>query len=808
MKNLLKKTAALAVALTFAAPVFTACRRKGGDGVISKDDPWYDFSSVEIDRTNNEIYDYIYTDFVGMEGDEIVAYSAGSLKVPDDFDYENADISDIQVAFVSVYGTDGELLRDISIESALREANLGSNAYLENVEKDAEGYYVSARKYSNDYSSYDIYRARIDIETGEIGRFEVIEEPDLPSGVDLNRDFSDEGIIHVGEGYDVHKYWYYGDGNMYSYALLVTDLSDSAQTTVIDLRTELPGTSVYDISSIIDIGNDKGLVIGSADDGNIFLIIDFSDMSVSETDEDMSWIEDDIYNMTWVEGIGSVITNSDGIYKIDYEGKTMEPVFEYSSCNANRYILRDLTPVKVEEDRIILTGSPWIPQVSSWRYTYPMNVYVLTRASSNPNAGKEIISVSAVDGNYSYPLCEAVSRFNESNEDYFAVLDQRYDINEYVDGEASTDEEYGMMYDSAAAELGNQLAIDVMSGDGPDIIINASSYTQLDSAEYLTDLSDFAENELGSGYFGNIFEAARVNGGLYQMPLSFYTNGILTDRRNAEDGQIGFTYDQYVEFVDEVCNGDDPVYGGQMNQFLLLFSMMTDLMETDDGAVNYDNEAFRALAEYVKDHVNEEIDAGSGEEIYYDDVYGNEAAASYRNISSMTDYVDNVINGDKVFLGLPTFDGRGPIIRSDSSAAISAQTEHPEGCMDFLRLLMSEDIQLMYAAQYGMPLSRAAFTSAGQQAITDHNDQLDEWYSDMTDDVIRSMGVNPARLSSSSIDEFEQMIGSLSGWYTSDGAVNAIIREEMPAYFAGQKNLDQVIATLENRVQTVISERS
>ena len=40
-----------------------------------------------------------------------------------------------------------------------------------------------------------------------------------------------------------------------------------------------------------------------------------------------------------------------------------------------------------------------------------------------------------------------------------------------------------------------------------------------------------------------------------------------------------------------------------------------------------------------------------------------------------------------------------------------------------------------------------------------------------------------------------------------DPAITAILREEMPAYFAGQKDLDQVIKVIDNRCQTYLSER-
>ena len=43
--------------------------------------------------------------------------------------------------------------------------------------------------------------------------------------------------------------------------------------------------------------------------------------------------------------------------------------------------------------------------------------------------------------------------------------------------------------------------------------------------------------------------------------------------------------------------------------------------------------------------------------------------------------------------------------------------------------------------------------------------------------------------------------------YIEDAYVSVIVREEMQAYFAGQKDLDSVIDTMTNRVSTYLNER-
>ena len=45
-------------------------------------------------------------------------------------------------------------------------------------------------------------------------------------------------------------------------------------------------------------------------------------------------------------------------------------------------------------------------------------------------------------------------------------------------------------------------------------------------------------------------------------------------------------------------------------------------------------------------------------------------------------------------------------------------------------------------------------------------------------------------------------------YYSTDYTIGGIIAEEMPAYFAGQKSLDEVIRIIDSRVGTLMAERA
>ena len=57
------------------------------------------------------------------------------------------------------------------------------------------------------------------------------------------------------------------------------------------------------------------------------------------------------------------------------------------------------------------------------------------------------------------------------------------------------------------------------------------------------------------------------------------------------------------------------------------------------------------------------------------------------------------------------------------------------------------------------------------------------------------------------LDDLEKTIESCSKTNTQDASINVILVEEMPAYFSGQKDLDEVVKIAQDRVQKVLDER-
>ena len=66
---------------------------------------------------------------------------------------------------------------------------------------------------------------------------------------------------------------------------------------------------------------------------------------------------------------------------------------------------------------------------------------------------------------------------------------------------------------------------------------------------------------------------------------------------------------------------------------------------------------------------------------------------------------------------------------------------------------------------------------------------------------------NRIKFSEQNISELEKIIDSCSCTSSADAAINLILVEEMPAYFLGQKSLEEVAKIAQDRAQKVLDER-
>ncbi len=493
----------------------------------------------------------------------------------------------------------------------------------------------------------------------------------------------------------------------------------------------------------------------------------------------------------------SIIKNDGKTYVIDHDGILCdgEVAMPFSATYVNK---TDVT----SGARLLWASDDRYVVLSKGKYGEKHSVYIFNRAESNPNAGKTILTLGCtpLGGSMSDFIAKAISEFNQSNENYFVKpVTYTYSTLMY-EGDASDAQHFFMEQDN---QIANQLAIDMLSGEGPDIILGAYNFTQLNNENYLYDLSDIVD-EIDVEVFDNVIEASKTNGKLYQMPLSFYLGGIYAPNWKVE-GEAGFTFEEYAKYVDKGCNGTDPMHLGRKDFFYQCMLSMSDEFFDEKGNVSFQNDAFYELAKYCRDNVPEEI---VEVELRPGDVIDERAENYTYSTLMIQDYLMKRSYAGSIlgYYGIPSVDGRGPTIAIRDSIAISAAACDYDGAKEFLKYFFSSDSDRFWDDPLGSatPVVVSASNKIAKLQIDSHNELYDSILERSTEAELTQNGI--FRFDYDVIDDYTSIIRSASVVGSMDENIGIIVLEEIPAYFAGQKTIEEVAAIIDNRAQTVIEE--
>lgn len=417
-------------------------------------------------------------------------------------------------------------------------------------------------------------------------------------------------------------------------------------------------------------------------------------------------------------------------------------------------------------------------------------------------------SVLVLAGDYiDWNLRRRVVDYNKTSEDYRIVVK---DYNSY-----NTSEDY---------QLGNkQLNNDIISGNMPDILIvnnnmTMDSYISKGLIANVDDLiakdAELSQNE----YLQNVWDAYRVNGKLYYVIPSFYISTMI-GKQSIFGDRTSITMEE-LQTIQAGMPEEPSLFGEDVLRDTFLNLMMgycgSDFVDVSTGKCNFDTDSFVAMLTY----------AGSLPEEYGEDFWGedywNNYESQYREdrtlldsitISSIRDLnseINGVFGEDISFVGFPTDNGVGSILRSGNvTYALSAKSKNLDGAWNFVRYYLTKDYQdTVQEQEYNLPVLRSSFED-NVNAATERPFYLDEDGNKVEYDdtyYINGEEIILPTLTKEQVDKIVSFVESVnkSGYYNE--AVSNIIDEEAGAYFSGQKSAKDVAAVIQSRVQVYVNE--
>ena len=794
-RTLLSKTLSLILIPAMLLSIASCGKKASGKKArkITPEDPWFNAKvySIEPDLdTMGKVIEYGQQQLVGIDDKYIVVFSNGNLARPDDT--ENYDSRDYSYFIATIVDRNtGDKIRSIDLNQYLSDQGFVSSVEYHNGK-------ITSRIYNYQGESQIVVEVDNDVLTGE-----KTDERDLGEN-----DGSDEGCRFNAGKYVIRAESAFDNSTSDSFYILKITSSEGEEHCV-EIKKDRIG--LWDIPIILSLDGDKLMVpVKTSTNDLAFFEVDIKAEKAVEVDgKDYDWID----FKTIANGFGgkdeqSYFSTSVGISKIDTKNKKVEEFFNYNACPINKELLSNTEIADCSEDGIVLLGGRFsaFSLVDSSKPDF--DIFVITKASENPNAGKTVLELYATNGYVDQTVGEAIIRFNETNKDYFIEVTGRYTADGIYNRQLteSEDDVTNVMLQNNLS-LNDKLAMDIMNGVGPDILIISDDMGRLNNPNNLADLSKYLGDLDTEKYFMNVFNAAKTDGKLYQLPITFRIEGIQTDSANAGASGLGFTTKEYEEFLYGPLNGYDLNQSGQAYYFATLFNSMSDKFIIN-GKVDFSGPEFAELAEFVKNNVQEKAPSMDSEEMYLEKRNQNDRIARLTTYGSFTMYLAGVneLQGARAILGIPSADGRGPLLCSDLSVAVSSQAVNIDACAEFAKILLSDEIQYKFAESNRFIVSRDAYKKVSNLVIDYCNSpRANNEFSinHFTYEPIK----NRMKFAEDDMTYLENIILSCTHFDSSDAAINIILIEEMPPYFVGQKDLKSVIKIAQDRAQKVLNER-
>lgn len=768
--------------------------------VIIEDDglPWYHASSYELEEEYNDYYhNQVLNNVISVDGTTLTTMVTGYEFVDHDDvgDFSNLTAFCHLVKYDFVTG-DKLFFADLTqYHGYLEDDGISVNRECVTAAEATDSYFVLYRYDDYFAGTYEYRILSLDKESGVILQDTVTSLGDFIGASDRiwYSAVATSKMIFLAGTYESTSSPFAG-----GLSVVVYD-TDTGEVSSLVIDSALNDSGMEVLTDVRWIDDEHYAIIGyTYEFVPVLVVLDIADMSTDVIDMSnaMSDITDDLTTVdygypsnTFVNAL--TVTGDDYIAGFNNESGRFEKLFDSDRCNVNSILFEMHSGAAyADEDRVVLVNG--LSQALG--NGGALGVYLLERLDGNPYAGRTLLTASALSRSVAQDEAEVICLFNDAQEQYYVAID-----NSYAPGSA---EDYYYDYENYVDETSLMtagLAVDLIAGDGPDIILDGFEYDEISNGNCLIDLMPYLEGSDiwdDSLYFSNAFELARDDSGaLYQIPTSIMLSGIQYRVTSGVDSEeTGFTFEEYQDFVNGEWNGFDPVSleRERIDYFVLCFNAMRSEF-ISGGQIDLDNEDFRALAQYCLDYVNGPFT--------FEDLGVDLQMPDCSYVQRFP--LDLLCNGYSL-RGLPSPDGRGPSICAVTSVGVASSCSCVEGAVAFVEYCLEEDSQQLMTTDCE-PLLISAILQKYYDLIQVYEIQ---------NEII--LAQNPTSsvltLSYDGVDEgvrnYGRLIDNSSGYVGGDSGISVILYEEMPAYFCGDKNLDDVISIIEGRAQTILDERS
>ena len=488
--------------------------------------------------------------------------------------------------------------------------------------------------------------------------------------------------------------------------------------------------------------------------------------------------------------------SSNGIYKINTDSGKEEEFLLWSDTDLNYVgVIGDGAQIGSDTCQLI----KYVDEETDENGHMVMHVLLvtLTKETKNPHAGKTVLTLGDARENDA-DLVNAVVAYN-----LLPDKKVRIEVHDY----SSYASAYGA-YEKVISKIADQVYLDLLAGTGPDILVNFATSPSFQTEDVLLDLMPYISGDGGLSdqeYYSTLLRAYEKDGKVFHLPTNVELYGFWGNSALLPEGPAisASDFDAIRDSLPENTMLLPPMEYDDLLKMLLPLKTGR-YIDPKKSRADFSDASFAEILDVVKkygSHIEEpneetyeEAMAKAPETLLRESMVAMipciiSAPSDYKNCLMLQNGKGRVYAfGDGNGSGLPDVasgnDGRsgrqGMTIDSRMSVAISKETPYAQEAWDFIRSLFNDENQRTFAESLGgIPVIRSEV-----EALCEKCGMTETEKGAFAEELERTHEVR-----------------------VTDDAVLNIVKEEAEGYFLGQKDINAVVSTIQNRVATVLKER-
>lgn len=540
------------------------------------------------------------------------------------------------------------------------------------------------------------------------------------------------------------------------------------------------------------------------ENGNIIKRIDSSTMTVSNDVIEIDSEEFDYVNSIYT-GSGDYdfyVSNSSSLYGLKADG-TLDEVINWFDSDLNGNYINALFP---------LDNGEFVMYERNWQ-TNTSGFYRLTKRDASEMENVQVITMVMEydDSN----ITEKVNQFNKSNDKYRIKMEN---YNKYYEW----DENSSTQINSPE----NQLKLDIAAGKSFDIICmngNTTLFTNLGKKGALLDIYELMGKDgtiSKDDILPNVLTAGEIDGKLVSISPSFSVTTFVAKKKFCD--KENWTLDDMIETFDSMP--DDMrlfKYTQEKSDTFQQFAITGGFIDYENAKCSFDSDECLKLLEFcngLDDSGSPDYESMTDDEwqAYYEErelaIRNDKALIDDCSIYNLREYArikHGEFNEDMCLVGVPSNDGNGASVSTNTNFAIMANSENKDAAWEFINQFFTDDYQTSDRL-YDIPSLKSAFTKKLDETMekpywTDENGKKQE-YEDSYYIGNESITIPP--LTKEERDELEAYVLSAKprSWaYNQD--IFKIVSEESEAYFNGERSAKETLDLIQSRCSIILSEQ-